>query len=283
MDHSGDGGIHGQLLQNNGFQGENPGLTAYNAIGEVDISRDTDTPVSNAITSSLKISVRDAASGYVGFANNGYGGVPVQKATYNTSFWMQGAYSGAVTVQLVGSESGHVFAEHNVSVSSVNGRFKHFNGQLEPTEAAPDGKNEWRLLVDADLVKSGTVHVGLIELFPPTYHNRYGLIPKSIYVQEAKKRYRTNGLRDDVASFLEATNPTFLRFPGGNNIEGLTIPQRWVWNATIGPVVDRPGRQGDWFYPNTDALGLDEFMQWCEDMNMTAMLAVWAGDRKSVV
>ena len=88
---------------------------------------------------------------------------------------------------------------------------------------------------------------------------------------------RTNGLRDDVASFLESSRPSFLRFPGGNNIEGLSIPQRWIWNHTIGPVVERPGRQGDWFYPNTDALGLDEFMWWCEDMNMTAMLAVWAG------
>lgn len=172
MDHSGDGGIHGQLLQNNGFQGEDPGLTAYTSVGAVDISRDTDTPVSKAITSSLKISVRDDASGYVGFANNGYGGVPVQKASYNTSFWMQGAYSAPVTVQLVGTESGKVFAEHNISVNSVKGRFKHFEGQLESSEAAPDGKNEWRLLVDADAVKSGTVHVGLIELFPPTYHNR---------------------------------------------------------------------------------------------------------------
>lgn len=258
MDHSGDGGIHGQLLQNNGFQGEDPGLTAYTSVGAVDISRDTDTPVSHAITSSLKVSMRDDASGFVGFANNGYGGVPVQNAAYTTSFWMQGAYSGAVTVQLVGSESGRIFAEHNVSVKSVDGKFQRFKGTLE-SEAAPDGTNEWRLLVDAGLVESGTVHVGLIELFPPTYHNR------------------TNGLRDDVASFLENTSPSFLRFPGGNNIEGLSIPQRWIWNQTIGPVVERPGRQGDWFYPNTDALGLDEFMWWCNDMNMTAMLAVWAG------
>lgn len=36
-------------------------------------------------------------------------------------------------------------------------------------------------------------------------------------------------------------------------------------------------RVGDWFYPNTDALGLDEFLWWCHDMNMTALLAVWAG------
>lgn len=34
---------------------------------------------------------------------------------------------------------------------------------------------------------------------------------------------------------------------------------------------------GDWFYPNTDALGLDEYMWWCEDMNMAPLLAVWAG------
>ena len=189
MDHSGDGGIHGQLLQNNGFQGENPGLTAYSSIGAVDISRDTDTPVSNAITSSLQLSMRDDARGYVGFANNGYGGVPVQSVPYRTSFWMQGAYSGPVTVQLVGSQSGRVFAEHNVSVESVEGRFQRFGGQFE-SEAAPDGKNEWRLLVDADLVQSGSVNVGLIELFPPTYHNRY----ISPFSQSFAKRTRADTL-----------------------------------------------------------------------------------------
>lgn len=39
----------------------------------------------------------------------------------------------------------------------------------------------------------------------------------------------------------------------------------------------RPGRQGDWTYPNTDALGLMEYMQWCLDMNMEPVLGVWAG------
>lgn len=29
---------------------------------------------------------------------------------------------------------------------------------------------------------------------------------------------RTNGLRDDAAKFLTETKPTFLRFPGGNNL-----------------------------------------------------------------
>ena len=33
INNSGDGGIHGQLLQNNGFQGVNPGLKAWSAVG----------------------------------------------------------------------------------------------------------------------------------------------------------------------------------------------------------------------------------------------------------
>lgn len=175
MDHSGDGGIHGQLLQNNGFQGSDPSLTAYKAIGDVDISRDTDHPVSHAITSSLQVSVNNA-KGFVGFANTGYGGVPVQKATYQTSFWMRGEYSGTVTVQLVGSESGSVYAVHNMSVNSEAGQFKQFESQFE-SDAAPDGNNEWRVLVDADKVRgtgnSGSVNFGLVQLFPPTFMNRY--------------------------------------------------------------------------------------------------------------
>jgi alpha-L-arabinofuranosidase len=56
--------------------------------------------------------------------------------------------------------------------------------------------------------------------------------------------------------------------------EGASPSDRWKWNETIGPVEDRPGREGesyffcvigqevslidlagDWGYPNTDALG----------------------------
>ena len=34
---------------------------------------------------------------------------------------------------------------------------------------------------------------------------------------------------------------------------------------------------GDWGYPNTDALGLLEYLYWCEDMSLTPVLGVWAG------
>lgn len=71
--------------------------------------------------------------------------------------------------------------------------------------------------------------------------------------------------------------PAFFRFPGGNNLEGQTFATRWQWNATVGPLLDRPGRVGDWGYVNTDGLGLYEYLIWFEDVGMEPFMAVWAG------
>lgn len=157
-----------------------------------------------------------------------------------------GDYDGTITVQLVGSESGIVYSgSHNLTVHSTADKFKRFELTFN-SSAAPNGNNEWRLLFDASKVM-GALNFGLVELFPPTYKNR------------------PNGLRNDVASFLAEMKPAFLRLPGGNNLcvlrsyfpfncdggwltycsEGLDVPRRWMWNQTIGPTVDRPGRDGN--------------------------------------
>ncbi|RAH46245.1 alpha-N-arabinofuranosidase A [Aspergillus brunneoviolaceus CBS 621.78] len=259
MDHSGDGGLHGQLLQNNGFQGTDPDLTAYKPIGQAEIMQDYLYPVSGAITSSLQVSVpASGATGLVGFANTGYKGIPVVSTTYWCDFWMLGDYTGMITLQLAGSSSGTIFASHNITVASTQNNFTRYTTVFNAT-AAPDGNNEWRLLFNASKVSGGTLNFGLPQLFPPTY------------------KLRSNGLRQDIAKVIADMKPSFLRFPGGNNLEGLQVESRWQWNLTIGPVVERPGRQSDWFYPNTDALGLDEYLWWCEDMNMAPVLAVWDG------
>ena len=71
--------------------------------------------------------------------------------------------------------------------------------------------------------------------------------------------------------------PGFLRFPGGNNMEGNSIQQRFKWWETLGPLRDRPGRIGTWGYYNTEGLGLMEYLYWCEDMGAEPLLAVYAG------
>ncbi|KAL4995142.1 glycoside hydrolase superfamily [Aspergillus recurvatus] len=254
MDHSGDGGLHGNLLINNGFQGADPGLTGYKAIGSVQITRSPSNPVSAAIKSSLSVSVRADAKGLVGFANTGYNGITVLNQTYWTSFYMKGEYSGTVVVRLTGTDSGIVHGSRNLTVGSSGGKWTQYEASFNASWSDV-AENEWQLLFDADIARGHPLHFGLVQLFPPT----------------------ANGLRDDIAQPIADLKPKFLRFPGGNNIEGLDINSRWKWNETVGPLVDRPGRQSDWHYPNTDALGLDEYLWWCEDMHMVPLLSVWDG------
>lgn len=86
-----------------------------------------------------------------------------------------------------------------------------------------------------------------------------------------------NGLRADLAEAFYDIKPRFLRFPGGNNIEGYSPAQRWKWWETIGPLQDRPGRVGDWSYYNTNGLGLLEYLEWTEAMSIEPVLAVYSG------
>ncbi|KAI0937589.1 hypothetical protein AcV5_000388 [Taiwanofungus camphoratus] len=59
--------------------------------------------------------------------------------------------------------------------------------------------------------------------------------------------------------------------------EGQSTSTRWQWNATVGPLLERPGRVGDWGYVNTDGLGLLEYLTFFEDVGMEPFMAVWAG------
>jgi len=76
---------------------------------------------------------------------------------------------------------------------------------------------------------------------------------------------------------MAAMRPAFLRFPGGNYLEGNRIAERYDWKKTIGPMVDRPTHPSPWSYHSSDGMGLLEFLGWCEDLKMSPVLAVYAG------
>jgi alpha-N-arabinofuranosidase len=107
--------------------------------------------------------------------------------------------------------------------------------------------------------RSETLWFSMVSLFPPTYHDR------------------PNGNRIDIMEKLAAMHPTFLRFPGGNYLEGNTIAERFNWKKTIGPLVHRPTHLSPWGYRSSDGIGLLEFLEWCEDLHMQPVLAVYAG------
>ncbi|KAF8753887.1 Alpha-L-arabinofuranosidase C-terminus [Rhizoctonia solani] len=238
INHSGDGGLYGELLQNRAFQAVSPhtseALTAWSAYRGATIDVTNNTPgVSTALPNSLQVAVPTGVTGSVGFQNSGYWGklwIKVQSGwKYTGSLYAKSdSYTGSVTVSLV-------------------------------SESAPNNNNFFRVTVDGSSAAGKNVYFGLLSLFPPTYRNR------------------PNGMRVDLAEALAATKPGVWRFPGGNNLEGHAIDRRWKWNETIGPIENRPGRFADWGYPNTDGLGLMEYLNWAEDLGAEPILGVWAG------
>ncbi|EJD05374.1 glycoside hydrolase [Fomitiporia mediterranea MF3/22] len=266
---SGDGGIYAELLQNRAFQQVTPGsadsLNAWSAVNGAQIEViDSTTPLSSALPNSLQVQIPSGSSGRVGVANSGYFGINVNESwTYNASvnfkFAEGSTFTGSLTASLVASD-GSVLASSSQDVSGSSATdWTEFFVTLKPTTSARDTNNSFTITVDGESAAGETIFFSLFSLFPPTFKGR------------------PNGIRIDLAETLADMKPAFFRFPGGNNLEGQTIDGRWIWNNTVGPLANRPGRLGDWGYINTDGLGLKEYLDFIEDMGMQSIMAVWAG------
>jgi alpha-N-arabinofuranosidase len=255
-----DGGLYAEMVRNRTFRSDWSGILYWyllengNAVAKMDI--DKDTGPSDALKTSLRLEVEKASPGNeAGMLNVGYWGMPVRPNTeYKGSFYARtGSDMGPVTVSLVGDESGKAVA--TASVSGIGTEWKRyqftFKTGLVPASAA------YHLAITVS--HPGTLWLNLVSLFPPTYHNR------------------TNGFRIDLMEKMAAMHPKFLRFPGGNYLEGNHISERFDWKKTIGPPVDRPTHPSPWGYHSSDGMGLLEFLEWCEDLNMQPVLAVYAG------
>ena len=121
---------------------------------------------------------------------------------------------------------------------------------VEPTADA-------RFVISTD--RTGLYYFNLVSLFPPTYNNR------------------PNGNRIDLTQMMVDMKPKFLRFPGGNYLEGPDFENAFPWKTTLGPIDSRPGHKGSWGYRPTDGMGLYEFLMWCEEIGAEPLLGVYAG------
>ncbi|KZT59017.1 glycoside hydrolase family 51 protein [Calocera cornea HHB12733] len=263
INHSGDGGLYAELLQNRAFQSVIPNtgaaLQGWQSISGAFLTVTAGTTgVSSALPNSLQLSIPKTAKGPIGFANTGYWGINIQAGwKYTGSLYMKAPnYRGSVTVALA-SASGTVYG--STTLWGISDTYTKYTFTFTPSATAPDYNNLFTVTLDGASAAGETLYFGMFSLFPPTF------------------RGRENGLRMDLAQALFDTGPKLWRFPGGNNLEGQTWEERWKWNETIGPIENRPGRVGDWGYPNTDGLGLMEYLDWIEDLEAVPILGVWAG------
>ncbi len=263
INHSYDGGLFAELIQNRTFQDPAPrGRKAspqdlpghWSLFGDGKASIDTTDPVNTALPLSLRL---DFSGGTAGIANDGYWGIPVRPSTsYSASFYARSGsgYSGPVTASLV-TNDGNITVAKAVT-KPITGKWQKYSLTLTTDRKAA-------VTAKASFVLSGTgsgfLTFSLISLFPPTYQKTPG------------------GLRPDLMKLMADLHPAFIRLPGGNYVEGSTFPTRFNWKQMIGPADQRPGHQGCWGYRSSDGFGMPEYLLWCKQLNAEPVLAVFAG------
>jgi alpha-N-arabinofuranosidase len=261
INYSYDGGLYAEMIRNRTFQDDaaTPAHWSTTANGEskAAIEIDKTTGPSAALPLSLKVSLEAASpSNPAGVQNDGFWGVAVRPHTqYKASFYAKAdaAFVGPVRLSIVDDKSGQSVT--SATIPAITKEWKRYAVVLTTSAAKASAANHFALTG----THPGTLWLQLVSVFPPTYAGR------------------SNGNRIDIMEKLAAMKPMFLRFPGGNYLEGDHIPERFEWKKTIGPLVDRPTHPSPWRYHSSDGLGLLEFLEWCEDLKMQPLLAVYAG------
>jgi alpha-N-arabinofuranosidase len=261
INHAYDGGLYAELICNRAFLDDARTPVNWSVVNDQEsgaaIALDPANAFNDALTTSLRLTVNKAALGHpAGVANSGYWGIPVHANTrYRASLLVRSdpGFSGPLTVSITGEDGKVVYASQ--TISGVGPKWKRFEVTLKTRGVVPTAKARFQVTLD----QPGTVWFGLVSLFPPTFHDR------------------PNGFRPDLMQMLVDLKPKFLRFPGGNYLEGDTVETRFDWKKTLGPIEQRHGHPCPWGYRSTDGMGLLEFLEWCEDMKAEPLLAVYAG------
>ena len=261
INYSYDGGLYAELVRNRTFQTNWQGVPYWTLLqkGQAKASIDVDktTGPSTALPHSLKLNVEQATeTDRAGFTNEGYWGIPIRpQTTYQGSFYAKAGNEsiGPIRIAVVSNDTGAELA--HAEVATLSTEWKQYTFTMTSSAERASAANHLAISVG----KPGTAWFSLVSLFPPTYKDR------------------ANGNRIDLMEKMAAMKPTFLRFPGGNYLEGDHISERYQWKKTIGPLAGRPTHPSPWNYHSSDGLGLLEFLEWCEDLHMQPVLAVYAG------
>ena len=255
-----DGGLYAELVRDRTIGTDWQALAHWTLVARgnsvADVSVDQATGPSAALLHSLKVSVTSATEAApAGVQNDGFWGIPVRPRTsYSGSFYAKTDSVGVpISVKLVNDGTGATVA--SATVIGLSGEWKQYTFTLKTAQVPVTANNHLILTIP----RPATVWFDLVSLFPPTYHDR------------------VNGNRIDLMEKLAAMDPKFLRLPGGNYLEGDHISERFQWKKTIGPLVDRPTHPSPWHYRSSDGMGLLEFLEWCEDLKIEPVLAVYAG------
>lgn len=208
INYSYDGGLYGELIRNRIFKNNYKTPVHWSLVNadEGSISLDHQHPINEALNVCLRLDVKNTNKP-VGIANDGYWGIPVMPNTiYHGSFFSKESGNGGNLTVSIESNNGDLNYA-TTKVASINNQWHQYNFTLTTGNIKPTSDTRF-LISTAD---TGTYWFNLVSLFPPTYNNR------------------PNGNRRDIMQILADMKPSFLRFPGGNYLEGDMFMSRFKW------------------------------------------------------
>lgn len=295
INHAGDGGLYAEMIQNRGFEDKNvpanckivngqlvpPIQPSYltgkinhfslpwdttnkwpgwniKTYGKAKVSAQltTENPLNEGSPHSLELTITNAQpKEQVELINEGFWGIAVKKQErYQLRFYLRAEkdYSGNVIAKIRNPDD-ELDCKQELAVKA-DGAWHEYTSTLQSKKT--DTKARFVL----GFTGKGKVWVDYVSLFP-----------------EKTFKNRKNGLRQDVAQAIADLKPAFVRWPGGCNVEGLTLEDRVKWKETLGDPATRPGAFDLWGYCNSYGFGYHEYLQFCEDIGASAMFVCNAG------
>lgn len=255
INYGADGGLYAEMVKNRSFE-FNDNMLGWKAFGKFELKNDG--PFERA-PHYMRLIPTGHREKQTGLENEGFFGVTFKKdSVYRFSGWMRAPKGGdpRIRIELCDPSSmgeTQVYASAEITVNS--GEWTRYTAELKPWESCKKGV--FRIyLCKPD---KGAVDVEHLSLFPA---NTY--------------KGRENGLRPDLVQALADLKPGVFRFPGGCIVEGTSLPDRYQWKNTVGPVENRPTNLNRWLdtfpwrlfpdYYQSGGLGFYEYFQLSEDI-----------------
>ena len=269
INHSADGGLYAELLQNRSFEYEdilNPRTSDHytgwlfgmdvKSSGKAVLMAEGGLHENNPTY--MRITCEEGA---FRFANTGYGAA---------------AISGGVTVDADRDYDGSVYLRAQdydgaieITIATRAGRSLAVPVKVTPTDTWQKYEFAFHCTAEEDAVlmftmlETGTVDVDMASLMPA---ERFGA------------EWPGGGLRADLVEALMELHPRFLRFPGGCIIEGsYKWENAYNWKDTVGPVEQRRENFNTWGYMQSYGLGYFEYFCLAEALGAEPLPVVHSG------
>nr|MCR4902090.1 hypothetical protein [Butyrivibrio sp.] len=273
-----DGGLYAELIKNRSFEygglANSGAMHGWNTLSDkssfeiIDGSSSSDSL--NEYNTNYALITCKGKEG--GIYNTGFlDGIYIEKdASYIASIYIRGidGYTGSVTLSLKDSK-GNIYA--SATIPEVTDNWSKYETTLTSNSTLSE---DVRYCIE---IEEGSIATDMVSLMPTD-------------------TYKDLPIRKDLGEYLEALNPSFLRFPGGCVIEGRSESSMYSWKDSIGngltfdlnsnstgDVAIRPQGEDIWKgnaanpYYMTYGLGFYEYFKLCEALDALPMPVLNAG------